>query len=168
MKKYLEQTGWLLNPNPDKRKGKRSGMQCWIPGTRWYFDESTGTLSGEGIQVDGQLAQTIVAHSKEVEPGFGAIVDSSNYKSIIGHLIDQGKINMEDLKDALKQEEFEDAETEEDTIDYQRYFFDQHRFQYRHWLNLDPPSKDLIQEAEEEERRKAILDEYAERNEKPS
>lgn len=168
MTKYLEQTGWLLNPHPDNRKGKRAGMQCWNPGTRWYFDESTGTLSGEGVLVDGQLAQTIVAHSKEVDPGVGAILDSSNCTSIIGRLIDQGKINMEDLKDALKQEEFEDAETEEDTIDYQRYFFDQHRFRYRHWLTLDPPSKDLIQEAEEEERRKAILDEYAERNEKPS
>ena len=118
--------------------------------------------------VDGQLAQTIVSHSKEVEPGFGAIVDSSNYTSIIGRLIDPGKINMEDLQDALKQVEFEDAETEEDTIDYQRYFFDQHRFRYRHWLTLDPPSKELIQEAEEEERRNAILDEYAERIGKPS
>ena len=88
MTKYLEQTGWLLNPNPDKRKGKRSGMQCWDSGTRWYFDESRGTLSGEGMLVDGQLAQTIIAHSKEVEPGFGAIVDPSNYESFIGRLID--------------------------------------------------------------------------------
>ena len=67
--------------------------------------------------VDGQLAQAIIAHSKEVEPGFGAIVDPSNYESIIGRLIDQGKISMADLQEARKQEEFDDAETEEDTAD---------------------------------------------------
>ena len=167
MTKYLEQTGWLLNPNPDKRKGKRSGMQCWDSGTRWYFDESRGTLSGEGMLVDGQLAQTIIAHSKEVEPGFGAIVDPSNYESIIGRLIDQGKISMADLQEARKQEEFDDAETEEDTLDYQRFFFDQHRFRYRHWLILDPPSEGLVRKFEEEDRHNAILDEYAERTGEP-
>lgn len=167
MTKYLEQTGWLLNPHPDKRKGERSGMQSWIPGTRWYFDESRGTLSGEGMLVNGQLAETIVAHSKEVEPGFGAIVSSSKYWSFIGRLIDQGKINMEDLQEVLKQKEFEDAEIDEDTFDSQRHLFDQHKFRYRHWLTLDPPSEELVRKFEEEDRRKAILDEYAERTGEP-
>jgi hypothetical protein len=81
---------------------------------RWSLDESKGTLSGEGMLVNGQLAETIVAHSKEVAPGFGAIVSSSNYWSLIGRLIDQGKINMEDLQEALKQKEFEDTEIDED------------------------------------------------------
>lgn len=163
MTKYLEQTEWLLNPKPYKRKGKRSGMQCWNPGTRWYYNESNGTVSGGGMLVEGNLAQTIIAHSKEVEPGFGAIVDSSNYESIIGRLIDQGKISMEDLQEALKQEEFDDAESEEDNIDYKRFFFEQHRFRYRHWLTLDPPSEKQVEEAEEEDRRNAILEEYAQR-----
>jgi len=177
MTKYLEQTEWLLNPHPDKRKGNRSGMQCWNPGTRWYFDESTGIVSGEGMWVGGKLAQTIIAHSKEVEPGFGAIVTSVwEFRTIIGTLIEQGRLSVDNIRDILRLDEVQDEDSDgDDDADSEafdrvcrRNDLDQHRFGYRHWLILDPPSDKLVQKVEEDEHRTAVLDEYAKRIEKPS
>ncbi len=170
MTKYLEQTGWLLNPHPDKRKGGRHAKQSWIPGTRWVFEESEGIVKGDGMRVSGDLAETIVARCKEVEPGFGALVNDLNYSLVIGELIDQGKITVADLKDVLKQDEqWEDADDESDSSELLlRPVLEQHEYRYRHWLTLDPPREELIRNAAEQDHRNAILDEYAKRTEKPS
>jgi hypothetical protein len=109
MTKYLEQTSWLLNPEPDGRKHGRHAKQCWLPGTRWVLDGKI--LTGDGMRVGpGTLANTIIANCKEVEPGFGVIVDDWDYKEIIGRLIDQGKLSVKDIQDALE----EDQQREED------------------------------------------------------
>jgi hypothetical protein len=176
MTKYLEQTGWLLNPKPDGRKSGRHAKQCWLPGTRWIFEESEGIVRGGGMTVSGVLAETIVAQCKEVEPGFGAILDDMNFSLVIGELIDQGKITVADLQDVLKQDEQwededEDAESDSDSESSElllRLLLQQHEYRYRHWLTLDPPSEELIRNATEQDRRKAIVDEYANRTQKPS
>ena len=79
MTKYLEQTDWLLNPQPDRRKKGRVSMQCWDVGTRWELDEDRGVLSGEGMMVKrGVLADKIIANCKEVEPGIGVFLNEWN------------------------------------------------------------------------------------------
>jgi hypothetical protein len=44
-----------------------------------------------------------------------------------------------------------------------RPLLEQMEFRYRHWLSLDPPNEEFTQKAVEQDRRQAILDEYAQR-----
>lgn len=124
--------------------------------------------------MSGELASTIVAHCKEVEPGFGAIVNDMNFSLVIGELIDQGKITVADLQDVLKQNEQrqdEDNESDSDSESSELLLhsvLEQHEYHYRHWLTLDPPSEELNRNVAEQERRNAIVGEYANRNQKPS
>lgn len=161
--KYLEQTTWLLNPQPDKRKNRRWAKQSWIKGTRWVFDEDAGRLTGDGMSVDGPLAAKIVAHCKEVEPGFGGIVDQFNFRQIIAWLIDNGRITVADIQDALKPEEQEDEDESGDVESWERHSLDTEMYNYRHWLSLYPPCDTLMQIVAEQEWRESILNDYEQR-----
>jgi len=115
----------------------------------------------------GELANTIIANCKEVEPGFGAIVDEFDYKNVIGRLIDQGKIAVKDIQDALKEDQQSDVDDEvedESSEPLLGPLVEYENFRYRHWLSLDPPSEEFRQEVAEHDRRLATLEEFAQRN----
>jgi len=168
MTKYLEQTAWLLNPTPDGRKRGRWAKQSFVEGTRWEYDEKRGSVYGDGMQLEGKHAATIVANCKEVEPGFGILVNKYDYKEVIGRLIDQGKITVADIQNILREDEQleEDDDVphtdEENRKSVDRGILKREQFSYRHWLSLDPPSEKLIEAVAEQERIDGIKSEYAE------
>ena len=180
MKKYLQQTEWLLNPEPNSRKRGRRKNQSFDQGTRWIYDDKSGTLTGDGMKIEGPFADTIRAICKEVEPGFGAIVNDMNYMDAIGRLIDDGKLTVADLQNALKEdddedeqdqeEEEEEEEDNEDDSEFMKNFLrnelDRKTYEYRHWLSLDPPSEELIKNVAEQERQDAIMREYNQRTQR--
>jgi hypothetical protein len=47
MTKYLEQTGWLLNPNPDKRKGV--SIQLLLGFGDWFDRDIAELLPMSGV-----------------------------------------------------------------------------------------------------------------------
>ncbi|WP_437191362.1 hypothetical protein [Planctomicrobium sp. SH527] len=168
MERYIEQTAWLMNPSPDGRKPGRYAKQCWLPGTRWIYDDSKGTVMGESMVADGELAKMIVAHSKEVEPGFGAIVNHYNFAEVIAKLIDKGKVMLADIEDVLYEEnldedEEDEGEGEDDEVPLEKRLHEKEIYRYRHWLSLDPPNEERARKAAEYDHRKATIDEFKRR-----
>ena len=170
MKKYLEQTEWFFNQKPDGRKGKRWKEQCFVSGTRWIYDEDTGTLRGDGMTISGPQAEDIRAICKEVEPGFGVMVLDCYYQEVIGRLIDEGKVSVADIQKVLNDDyDDDDADDELEAMDdsecqkfNRRHFLNREKYNYRHWLSLTPPSNALIEAVAEDEKRDAIHREYEE------
>jgi hypothetical protein len=154
MEHYLEQTArWLPNPiEPDKRKSgrnKRQRPKLFFPaGTHWIYDDESGELFGEGVSFSGPQADEIRAHCKEVEPGFGVLVNEENYRYIFGKLIEAGKINISDLRDILNEMKNR-AELDSPLPAYlerelgDEFVLKSQQFAYRHWLSLDPPNHKL-------------------------
>lgn len=173
VKKYLEQTELIWNPIRDGRKQGRWQAQCFVPGTRWEYDEDTRKMTGDGMTIDGPIAEEIRAICKEVEPGFGVIVDEFNYEEVIGRLIDDGKITVADLQDVLNDDnddvvESDDVDDEEWPKYYRRHELDSQMYNYRHWRSLTPPNDTLSQAVAEDERQDAIMREYNERTKRDS
>jgi hypothetical protein len=172
MEHYLEQTAhWLPNPiEPDRRKRRRDKGQppkLFFPaGTHWIYDDEGGVLFGEGVSFSGPQADEIRAHCKEVEPGFGVLVNQENYEHIVGQLIDAGKITISDIRDILNEMDNEaDEESSHPTrLErehlYKRDVLTMQRYNYRHWLSLDPPDDKLAETVAANERRAAELKEY--------
>ena len=171
MTKYLEQRGMLVNPILDRRKHGRWAKPSFPAGTRWFYDEEKGRVYDDRMELEGKDAQTIVANCNEVEPGFAGLLNEQDCQDLLGQLIDQGKINISDVQDYLREDEH--PEDEEDEIvgqtkeefrkSFERQTLDQEQYRYRHWLSLDPPNDTLKKRVAEQERIDAIKDEYAER-----
>lgn len=161
MEKYLEQTESFPNFQRDRRKPGRWSNESFVPGTRWVLDDATGMLSGEGMRIHDPQAKAIRAICKEVEPGFGAIVNKFDFKMVIGRLIDDGKLTVADLQNALDDDidgfdESDDADDKERLKQFYRHRLNQLMFDYRHWLSLEPPSNDLVEAVAKDECKDAI------------
>jgi hypothetical protein len=171
MRKYLEQTEWLLNPiEPDRRKSGRWLKQFFPVGTRWMYDEKRGTLYGEGMSLDGEHAERVRASGKEVEPGYGELISEQRALRLIGQLIDQGTITNAEVLALVGHYESGDDEEEDEAWakDEERKWLartelQRQRFEYRHWLSLDPPDETLERRVADDERQDAILREFEQR-----
>lgn len=111
----------------------------------------------------GELAKMIVDHSKEVEPGFGAIVDQYNFTEVIGKLIDKGKITLADIEDALYEDHLDDDDQDDEEVPREKQFHEKEIYRYRHWLSLDPPNEERARKAAEYDQKSAIIDEFKRR-----
>jgi hypothetical protein len=153
---FLEQTTWLMNPSPDRRKCGRKAMQCFPVGTRWIRDGDK-VLAGDGSSFHGGDAEAILKACTRVEPGFGrrsqfaydGMMEEGELQQIVGRLLDQGKITLADIEACIKGD-YDQAEEQ--------------RFLYRHWIRLDPPNEELAKTLAEEKRVDAIKKEYDKRS----
>jgi hypothetical protein len=160
-KKYLEQTDWIVNPSPDGRRNGRYAMGIWDVGFRWIYDDSLDVIEGGGIWERGKFTKLIVSRCKEVEPGVGAIIDTTEALSVLVHLLDAGKITIKDIRDTYDDlnAPYEEDTDEDEVSVLSRSLLEQYEERYRHWLTLEPPDERLRRAAAEE----SILDEYAQR-----
>ena len=123
MIRYYSQTAWLLNPRPDGRSPEtRISAQCWPVGTRWTLAQyDDGRWLEQHPRLSSPQIDAVLAVCDEVEPGFGVLVSNVDASLVIGRLLDAGKINIEDVRQAYEIDIIEDHQ----------------EFLYRHWLRLD-------------------------------